>query len=123
MDAKWEELLSLTPQPLPHRFSAIGRAIIRSPNYFLSDRKEIRLPDQLQKLMATEAETAREANAKIIMASGEKNASHVIRDAASIMSQPLSMQLKYLQTMSSISGKSEEIVVFPLPIELYDIFS
>lgn len=70
--------------------------------------------------MATEAVTSREANSKIIMASGEKNASHVIRDAANIMNKPLSMQLKYLQTLSTISGQSE-IVVFPLPIELYNL--
>ncbi|XP_074594053.1 stomatin-4-like [Brevipalpus obovatus] len=86
--------------------------------------KEVRLPDALQKNMATEAETTRMARAKLIKASGEKNASHFIRDAANTMNACSSaMQLKYLQVLKQISGNSEDIIVLPLPTELGEIIS
>ena len=67
--------------------------------------KDARLPEQLQRAMAAEAEAAREARAKVIAAEGEKKASGALREASEIISEsPAALQLRYLQVMLS-TGK------------------
>jgi erythrocyte band 7 integral membrane protein len=73
--------------------------------------KDVRLPVQMQRAMATEAEATREARAKVIAAEGEQKASVALRDAADIINQsPVALQLRYLQTLTNISA---EKVSFP----------
>lgn len=83
------------------------------------EMKDIRLPDQLMRAMAAEAEAAREAKAKIIAAEGEHKSSRALRDAAEVLSQnPASVQLRYLQTLGGIAADNNQTIIFPLPIDL-----
>ena len=81
--------------------------------------KDVRLPTQLQRAMAAEAESAREARAKVIAAEGEHKASRALKEAADVISQsPSALQLRYLQTLSAISAEKNSTIVFPVPIDL-----
>jgi len=81
--------------------------------------KDVRLPVNLQRAMAAEAEAAREAKAKIIAAEGEMNASKNLKEAAdTIASSPAALQLRYLQTLTSIAAEKNSTIVFPIPIEM-----
>ncbi|VDK28587.1 unnamed protein product [Anisakis simplex] len=67
------------------------------------EMKDVRLPLQLQRAMAAEAEAARTARAKVIAAEGEQKASFALRQAANVISEsPSAIQLRYLQTLNSI---------------------
>ena len=77
--------------------------------------KDVRLPVQLQRAMAAEAEAAREARAKVIAAEGEHRASRALKEAAEVMTHnPAALQLRYLQTLSSIAGEKNSTIVFPV---------
>uniref|UniRef100_A0AAF5PMU2 Band 7 domain-containing protein n=1 Tax=Wuchereria bancrofti TaxID=6293 RepID=A0AAF5PMU2_WUCBA len=81
--------------------------------------KDVRLPIQLQRAMAAEAEATREARAKVIAAEGEQKASHSLQEAAlTISKSPAALQLRYLQTLSSVAAEKNSTVIFPLPMEL-----
>merc|ERR1719340_434413 len=81
--------------------------------------KDARLPEQLQRAMAAEAEAAREARAKVIAAEGEKKASRALREASETISEsPAALQLRYLQTLNSISAEKNSTVIFPFPMDL-----
>ncbi len=68
--------------------------------------KDVRLPVQLQRAMAAEAEATREARAKVIAAEGEQKASRALKLAADILTQsPSAIQLRYLQTLNSIAAE------------------
>nr|VZI24081.1 unnamed protein product [Spirometra erinaceieuropaei] len=85
--------------------------------------KDVRLPIQLQRAMAAEAEAAREATAKVIAAEGEMRASSALKFAALEISQhPIAVQLRYLQTLNTISSGKESTIVFPVPIEMLKFF-
>ncbi|XP_075161979.1 band 7 protein AGAP004871-like [Haematobia irritans] len=85
--------------------------------------KDVRLPVQLQRAMAAEAEAAREARAKVIAAEGEQKASHALRDASEIIgNSPAALQLRYLQTLNTISAEKNSTIVFPLPIDMMTYF-
>eukprot|EP00093_Oithona_nana_P005668 05668.XXX_151688_146650_1 [CDS] Oithona nana genome sequencing. len=92
--------------------------------------KDARLPVQLQRAMAAEAEAAREARAKVIAAEGEQKASRALREASEIISESSSaLQLRYLQasleahsTLNSISAEKNSTIIFPLPIDLLSHF-
>ncbi|XP_062515315.1 band 7 protein AGAP004871-like isoform X2 [Corticium candelabrum] len=80
--------------------------------------KDVRLPVQLQRAMAAEAEATREARAKVIAAEGEQNAALSLKEAADVMSEtPTALQLRYLQTLNVISAEKNSTIVFPLPID------
>jgi len=80
--------------------------------------KDVRLPQQLQRAMAAEAEAAREARAKVIAAEGEMNASRALKEAADIISEsPSALQLRYLQTLTTISAEKNSTIIFPLPVD------
>ena len=69
--------------------------------------------------MATEAEAAREARAKVIAAEGEQKASMALKDAADVISKsPVALQLRYLQTLTNISAEKNSTIIFPVPIEM-----
>merc|ERR1719328_563435 len=81
--------------------------------------KDVRVPEQLQRAMAAEAEAAREARAKVIAAEGEHKASRALRHAAEVIAEcPAALQLRYLQTLNSISAENNSTIVFPVPIDI-----
>merc|ERR1719319_1604783 len=81
--------------------------------------KDVRVPSQLMRAMAAEAEPAREARAKVISAEGEHKASRSLRQAAEvIMDSPAALQLRYLQTLNSISAENNSTIIFPVPIDI-----
>ncbi|CAD5114792.1 DgyrCDS3833 [Dimorphilus gyrociliatus] len=85
--------------------------------------KDVRLPVQLQRAMAAEAEAAREARAKVIAAEGENDSARALKEAADVMAEsPAALQLRYLQTLSTISSEKNSTIIFPLPIELISHF-
>jgi len=85
--------------------------------------KDVRLPVQLQRAMAAEAEAAREARAKVIAAEGEQKASHALKEAAQVIQEsPSALQLRYLQTLTSISAEKNSTIIFPLPIDFISHF-
>merc|ERR1719297_54558 len=85
--------------------------------------KDVRVPEQLQRAMAAEAEAARNARAKVIAAEGEHKASRSLRQAAEvIMDSPAALQLRYLQTLNSISAEHNSTIIFPVPIDIVSNF-
>merc|ERR1719382_1025324 len=81
--------------------------------------KDVRVPEQLMRAMAAEAEAARNARAKVIAAEGEHKASRALRHAAEvIMDNPAALQLRYLQTLNSISAENNSTIVFPVPVDI-----
>merc|ERR1719350_503034 len=82
--------------------------------------KDVRLPQSLQRAMAAEAEAGREARAKVIAAEGEQKAARALKEASDIISgSPSALQLRYLQTLATISSEKNSTIVFPIPIELF----
>jgi erythrocyte band 7 integral membrane protein len=81
--------------------------------------KDVRLPVQMQRAMATEAEATREARAKVVAAEGEEKASVALKAAADTINQnPIALQLRYLQTLTHIAAEKNSTIVFPIPLEL-----
>ncbi|XP_037074902.1 band 7 protein AGAP004871-like [Pollicipes pollicipes] len=81
--------------------------------------KDVRLPLELQRAMAAEAEASREAKAKVIAAEGEMKASRALKDAADVMAEsPSALQLRYLQTLNSISAEKNTTIIFPVPVDI-----
>jgi regulator of protease activity HflC (stomatin/prohibitin superfamily) len=81
--------------------------------------KQIDLPVEMQRAMARQAEAERERRAKVIAAEGELQASQKLGEAAAVMAQnPISLQLRYLQTLSEMSSENTVNTIIPLPMEL-----
>ncbi|XP_056288519.1 erythrocyte band 7 integral membrane protein isoform X2 [Pseudoliparis swirei] len=81
--------------------------------------KDVKLPVQLQRAMAAEAEASREARAKVIAAEGEMNASRALKEASLVIAEsPSGLQLRYLQTLSTIAAEKNSTIIFPLPLEM-----
>lgn len=81
--------------------------------------KDVELPQNMQRAMAKQAEAEREKRAKLIHAEGELQASQVLANAAAIMgSQPATLQLRYLQTLTEIAVEKNSTIIFPLPIDI-----
>src|SRR4026209_2128810 len=81
--------------------------------------KDVEIPASMQRAMARQAEAERERRAKIINAEGEYQASERLKDAAAIMAQqPITVQLRYLQTLLEIGSNNNSTIVFPIPIDL-----
>jgi regulator of protease activity HflC (stomatin/prohibitin superfamily) len=81
--------------------------------------KDVEIPSDMQRAMARQAEAERERRAKVISAEGEYQASERLRDAAKVMSeQPVSVQLRYLQTLLEIGSTNNSTIVFPVPVDL-----
>ncbi|XP_058978516.1 band 7 protein AGAP004871-like [Musca domestica] len=80
--------------------------------------KQIQLPRGMQRAMATEREAEREAQAKIVAANGELEASHNLREASDVMrGNPMALQLRYLQTLNTISNEYNHTIIFPFPVD------
>src|SRR6476469_2711315 len=85
--------------------------------------KDIELPQSMQRAMARQAEAEREKRAKIIHAEGEFQASQQLAEAAEIINQnPVTIQLRYLQTLTEIGAEKNTTIVFPLPIDMVSAF-
>jgi regulator of protease activity HflC (stomatin/prohibitin superfamily) len=89
----------------------------------LVEIKGVDLPENMQRAMARQAEAEREKRAKIIHAQGEFEASRMLADAAgTIASQPVALQLRYLQTLTEIGAEKNTTILFPLPIDIVEYF-
>jgi regulator of protease activity HflC (stomatin/prohibitin superfamily) len=81
--------------------------------------KDVEIPERMQHAMARQAEAERERRAKIINAEGEFQAAARLHDAADVISRnPVTIQLRYLQTLIEVSGNRSSTIVFPLPIDI-----
>jgi regulator of protease activity HflC (stomatin/prohibitin superfamily) len=85
--------------------------------------RDIQLPQTMQRAMAKQAEAEREKRAKIIHAEGEFTASQQLANAAQVIGrQPATLQLRYLQTLTEIAAEKNSTIVFPLPLDLIQMF-
>jgi regulator of protease activity HflC (stomatin/prohibitin superfamily) len=83
--------------------------------------KDVELPQSMQRAMAKQAEAEREKRAKIVHAEGEASAAQRLADAANVMSaNPVSVQLRYLQTLTEISVEKNSTIIFPVPVDLFE---
>jgi regulator of protease activity HflC (stomatin/prohibitin superfamily) len=81
--------------------------------------KDVEIPSDMQRAMARQAEAERERRAKVISAEGEFQASERLKDAAAVMAQePITVQLRYLQTLLEIGSANNSTIVFPIPIDI-----
>ena len=86
--------------------------------------KNIDLPQEMQRAMAKQAEAEREKRAKIIHAEGELQASVKLAEAGEIVSKnAVTLQLRYLQTLTEISAEKNSTIIFPFPIDLIKAFT
>jgi len=85
--------------------------------------KNIDLPQDMQRAIAAQAEAERERRAKVIAAEGEFQAAQRLADAADIMGRsPISVQLRYLQTLKEIAAERNSTTLFPIPIDILETF-
>ncbi len=85
--------------------------------------KDVEIPERMQHAMARQAEAERERRAKIINAEGEFQAAARLNDAADVISRnPVTIQLRYLQTLLEVSNKQSSTIVFPLPMDILQPF-
>jgi regulator of protease activity HflC (stomatin/prohibitin superfamily) len=81
--------------------------------------RDLELPQSMQRAMARQAEAEREKRAKVIHAQGEFEAAQQLAAAAAVIgSQPATLQLRYLQTLTEIAVEKNSTIVFPLPMDL-----
>jgi regulator of protease activity HflC (stomatin/prohibitin superfamily) len=86
--------------------------------------KQVDLPESMLRAMAKQAEAERERRSKIIHAEGEFNAAAKLVDAAALLAtQPMTLQLRYLQTLTEIGVEKNTTIVFPLPMEMMTLFN
>ena len=84
--------------------------------------KQVDLPDQMLRAMAKQAEAEREKRSKIIHAEGEFSAAQKLVEAAHLLAtEPLTMQLRYLQTLTEIGVEKNTTIVFPLPVDILSL--
>jgi regulator of protease activity HflC (stomatin/prohibitin superfamily) len=82
--------------------------------------KDVELPQTMQRAMAKQAEAEREKRAKIIHAEGEFSAAQQLAEAAQVIgSQPATLQLRYLQTLTEIAVEKNSTIIFPVPIDMF----
>ena len=85
--------------------------------------KEVELAETMKRSMAAQAEAERERRAKIIHADGEFQASQKLSEAGSIIArEPVTLQLRYLQTLVEIASEKNSTIIFPLPMDLISMF-
>ncbi len=86
--------------------------------------KQVDLPESMLRAMAKQAEAEREKRAKVIHAEGEFSAAQRLVDAAALLAtQPMTLQLRYLQTLTEIGVEKNTTIVFPLPMEMMTLFN
>lgn len=85
--------------------------------------KDVLLPDGMRRAIARQAEAERERRAKVISAQGELQASETLAQAARMLqSQPASLTLRYLQTLTEIAAENNTTTIFPIPIDFFKTF-
>ena len=85
--------------------------------------KEVELDETMKRSMAAQAEAERDRRAKIIHAEGELQASEKLAQAGTVMArEPVTLQLRYLQTLTEIASERNSTLIFPLPIDLISMF-
>lgn len=85
--------------------------------------KDVELPQEMKRSMAKQAEAERERRAKVINADGEYQAAQKLSEAADIMSKnPITLQLRYLQTLAEIATENNSTTIFPVPIDILSAF-
>jgi regulator of protease activity HflC (stomatin/prohibitin superfamily) len=85
--------------------------------------KDVELPESMRRSMAAQAEAERERRAKIIHAEGEFQASEKLAAAANVIArEPVTLQLRYLQTLTEIASEKNSTLIFPIPIDLINMF-
>jgi regulator of protease activity HflC (stomatin/prohibitin superfamily) len=85
--------------------------------------KNVDLAQEMQRVIAKQAEAERERRSKVIHAEGEYQAAQRLADAATVMSQnPMALQLRYLQTLVEVSAEKNSTTIFPLPIDILTPF-
>src|SRR5262245_56856531 len=85
--------------------------------------KDVELPQSMQRAMAKQAEAEREKRAKIIHAAGEFEASKMLAAAADVIArEPVTLQLRYLQTLTEIAVEKNSTIIFPLPVDTLKVF-
>jgi regulator of protease activity HflC (stomatin/prohibitin superfamily) len=86
--------------------------------------KQVDIPENMQRAIARQAEAERERRAKIIHADGEFQAAAKLADAAQVLEQrPAAIQLRYLQTLTEIGAEKNTTVVFPLPVDIINLWA
>ena len=81
------------------------------------------LPQEMVRAIAKEAEAERTRRAKVIHAQGEFQASEKLAEAAAVLARnPVSIQLRYLQTLTEVAGEKNSTMIFPIPIDLLEPF-
>jgi len=89
----------------------------------LVEVKHIDLPEEMKRAMAKQAEAERERRAKVIAAEGEFQAAEKLMEAASVMArEPITLQLRYLQTLNQIASENNSTTLFPIPIDMFSHF-
>ena len=85
--------------------------------------KEVELAETMRRMMAAQAEAERERRAKIIHAEGELQASEKLAQAGAIIAkEPTTLQLRYLQTLTEVASERNSTLIFPIPIDLINMF-
>jgi regulator of protease activity HflC (stomatin/prohibitin superfamily) len=83
--------------------------------------KDVELPQTMQRAMAKQAEAEREKRAKVLHAQGEFQAAQTLADAAQVIAtEPVALQLRYLQTLTEIAVEKNSTIIFPLPLDLVE---
>src|SRR5271156_4847633 len=110
LNARIQEIVDAQPEPWGVKVTLV-------------ELKNIDLPQDMQRAIAAQAEAERERRAKVIAAEGEFQASQRLADAAEVMSKsPITLQLRYLQTLKEIATDHNSTTVFPMPIDLFEPF-
>jgi regulator of protease activity HflC (stomatin/prohibitin superfamily) len=86
--------------------------------------KQVDIPETMQRAIARQAEAERERRAKVIHADGEFQASAKLAEAAAVLAaEPAAIQLRYLQTLTEIGAEKNTTIVFPLPVDIIDLWA
>src|SRR5947209_56821 len=119
----------ITKDNVPVRVNAILQGIIDEATapwgikVSIVEVKDVEIPSGMQRAMARQAEAERERRAKVIAAEGEFQASERLKDAAKVLSEnPMSLQLRFLQTILEMSSERTTNMIIPFPIEMFSLF-
>ncbi len=111
LNAKLQEIIDLHTDPWGIKVSMV-------------ELKHVDLPQEMQRAMARQAEAEREKRAKIIHAEGELQASAKLSEAGAVIArEPVTLQLRYLQTLTEIAVEKNSTILFPVPIDLLRVFT
>ena len=110
INAKLQEMIDRQTEPWGIKVTAV-------------EVKDVALPDSMKRAMAKQAEAERERRAKVVNAEGEFQAAEKMVQAASMLArEPISLQLRYLQTLVEISAEKNSTTIFPVPIDIITPF-